>query len=90
VLCSSILRTPIIPLMARVQRPFGINQVANYHAEISDRGDAHFICDGCGMAEHTFYVIYDKEMEGCTIVKTEPTNKERHKIEGKYQSESEL
>jgi hypothetical protein len=34
--------------MARVQRPFGINQVANYHAEISDRGDADFICDGCG------------------------------------------
>jgi hypothetical protein len=41
------------------------------------------------MAEETFYVIYDREMKGCTIVNTEPTDKARYKIEGKYQSESE-
>jgi hypothetical protein len=41
------------------------------------------------MAEETFYVVYDKEMKGCTIVKSEPTDNEKYKIEGKYQSESE-
>jgi hypothetical protein len=47
-----------------------------------------FVTDAV-MAEETFYVIYDKEMKGCTIVKTEPTDKARYKIEGKYQSERE-
>jgi hypothetical protein len=41
------------------------------------------------LAEETFYAIFDNMMKGCTIVTTEPTDKTRYKILGKYTSNAE-
>ena len=41
------------------------------------------------LAVETFYVIFDNTMKGCTIVTTEPTDKARYKILGKYTSNAE-
>ena len=40
-------------------------------------------------AEDMFYIVYDKTMHGCTIVTTEPSDKTRYKMEGRYKTESE-
>jgi len=41
------------------------------------------------LAVEIFYVIFDNTMNGCTIVTTEPTDKARYKILGKYTSNAE-
>jgi hypothetical protein len=41
------------------------------------------------LAEETFYIVYDSTMKGCTIVTTEPTDKARYKVVGKYESNAE-
>jgi hypothetical protein len=41
------------------------------------------------LAAETFYIIFDNTMKGCTIVTTEPTDKARYKILGKYTSNAE-
>ena len=41
------------------------------------------------LAVETFYVIFDDTMMGCTIVTSEPTDKARYKILGKYTSNAE-
>jgi hypothetical protein len=38
------------------------------------------------LAEGTFYIVYDSMMKGCTIVTTEPTDKAKYKVLGKYKS----
>jgi hypothetical protein len=38
------------------------------------------------LAAETFYVIFDNTLKGCTIVTTEPTEKARYKILGRYDS----
>jgi hypothetical protein len=41
------------------------------------------------MAAEAFYIILDKTLKGCTIATTEPTDKTRYKVLGKYNSETE-
>jgi hypothetical protein len=41
------------------------------------------------LAEETFYIVFDSTMKGCTIVTTEPTDKARYKVVGKYESNAE-
>jgi hypothetical protein len=41
------------------------------------------------LAEEVFYVVYDSTMKGCTIAATEPTDKIRYKVLGRYKSEAE-
>jgi hypothetical protein len=41
------------------------------------------------MAAEAFYIIFDKTMNGCTIATTEPSDKSRYKILGRYNSEAE-
>ena len=41
------------------------------------------------MAEEVFYIIFDTTLNGCTIATTEPSDKTRYKILGKYNSEAE-
>jgi hypothetical protein len=42
-----------------------------------------------GLAEEAFYIVYDSMMKGCTIVTTEPTDRARYKVVGKYKSNAE-
>lgn len=41
------------------------------------------------LAEETFYIVYDSMMKGCTIVTTEPTDKARYRVVGKYKTNAE-
>ena len=41
------------------------------------------------LAEETFYIVYDSTMKGCTILTTEPTDKARYKVVGKYKTNAE-
>lgn len=41
------------------------------------------------LAEETFYIVYDSTLKGCTIVPTEPTDKARYRVVGKYKSDAE-
>jgi hypothetical protein len=41
------------------------------------------------LAEETFYIVYDNTLKGCTIVTTEPTDKARYRVVGKYKSDAE-
>jgi hypothetical protein len=41
------------------------------------------------LAEETFYIVYDSTLKGCTIVTTEPTDKARYRVVGKYKSDAE-
>ncbi|MGE5304112.1 MAG: hypothetical protein ACM3TN_12425 [Alphaproteobacteria bacterium] len=41
------------------------------------------------LAEEMFYVVYDNTLKGCTIAGTEPTDKTRYKVLGRYKSEAE-
>ena len=40
-------------------------------------------------AVETFYIMFDNTMKGCTIMTTEPTDKARYKMMGKYNSKAE-
>ena len=39
------------------------------------------------LAVETFYIMFDNTMKGCSIMTTEPTDKARYKMMGKYDSE---
>ena len=41
------------------------------------------------LAEETFYIVYDGMMKGCTIVTTEPTDKARYKVVGRYKTNAD-
>ena len=41
------------------------------------------------MAADVFYIIFDDALKGCTIATTEPSDKTRYKILGKYNSKAE-
>jgi hypothetical protein len=41
------------------------------------------------LAEETFYIVYDSTLKGCTVVTTEPTDKARYRVVGKYKSDAE-
>jgi hypothetical protein len=41
------------------------------------------------LAGETFYVVYDGTMKGCTIVTTEPADKARYKVLGRYKSNAD-
>jgi len=41
------------------------------------------------LAEETFYIVYDSTLKGCTLVTTEPTDKARYRVVGKYKSDAE-
>jgi hypothetical protein len=41
------------------------------------------------LAEETFYIVYDSTLKGCTIVTSEPTDKARYRVVGKYKSDAE-
>jgi hypothetical protein len=41
------------------------------------------------LAEETFYIVYDSTLKGCTILTTEPTDKARYRVVGKYKSDAE-
>jgi hypothetical protein len=41
------------------------------------------------LAVETFYIMFDNTMKGCTIMTTEPTDKARYKMMGKYNSKAE-
>jgi hypothetical protein len=41
------------------------------------------------LAVETFYIVFDNTMKGCTITTTEPADKTRYKVIGKYNSEAE-
>ena len=41
------------------------------------------------MAEEAFYIIFDNTLKGCTIATTEPGEKTRYKVLGKYDSKAE-
>jgi hypothetical protein len=41
------------------------------------------------LAAETFYIVFDATLHGCTIATAEPSDKSRHKILGKYQSQAE-
>ena len=41
------------------------------------------------LAVETFYIMFDNTMKGCTIMTTEPTNKGKYKMMGKYASKAE-
>ena len=38
------------------------------------------------LAVETFYIMYDNTMKGCSIMTSEPTDKQRYKMMGKYGS----
>jgi hypothetical protein len=39
------------------------------------------------LAAETFYVIFDNTLKGCTVVTSEPSDKIRYKVLGKYNSD---
>ena len=41
------------------------------------------------MAAEVFYILFDTTLNGCTIATTEPSDKTRYKILGKYNSKAE-
>ena len=41
------------------------------------------------LAVETFYIVFDDAMKGCTITTTEPADKTRYKVIGKYNLEAE-
>ena len=41
------------------------------------------------IASEVFYIILDTALNGCTIATTEPSDKTRYKVLGKYDSEAE-
>ena len=41
------------------------------------------------LAVETFYIMFDNTMKGCTIITTEPSDKARYKMMGKYNSKAE-
>jgi len=41
------------------------------------------------LAAETFYIILDNTLKGCTIGTTEPADKTRYKVLGKYKSNAE-
>ena len=41
------------------------------------------------LAVETNFVMFDNTMKGCTIMTTEPTDKVRYKMMGKYNSKAE-
>jgi hypothetical protein len=41
------------------------------------------------LAVETNFVMFDNTMKGCTIMTTEPTDKSRYKMMGKYNSKAE-
>jgi len=41
------------------------------------------------MAAEVFYIIFDTTLNGCTIATTEPSDKTRYQVLGKYNSEAE-
>ena len=41
------------------------------------------------LAVETYYIMFDNTMKGCTIMTTEPTDKARYKMMGKYNSKAE-
>ena len=41
------------------------------------------------LAEETFYIVYDGMMKGCTSVTTEPTDKARYKVVGRYKTNAD-
>jgi len=41
------------------------------------------------LAAETFYVIFDNTLKGCTVVTSEPSDKIRYKVLGKYNSETD-
>jgi hypothetical protein len=41
------------------------------------------------LAVETNFVMFDNTMKGCTIMTTEPTDKARYKMMGKYNSKAE-
>lgn len=41
------------------------------------------------LAVETNFIMYDNTMKGCTIMTTEPTDKARYKMMGKYNSKTE-
>jgi hypothetical protein len=41
------------------------------------------------LAVETYYIMFDNTMKGCTIMTTEPTDKARYKMMGKYDSKAE-
>ncbi len=40
-------------------------------------------------AVETFYIMFDNTMKGCTIMTSEPTDKGRYKMMGKYGSQAD-
>ena len=41
------------------------------------------------LAVETSFIMFDNTMKGCTIMTTEPTDKVRYKMMGKYNSKAE-
>jgi hypothetical protein len=41
------------------------------------------------LAKETFYVVHDDAMRGCTITTSEPSDKTRYEVLGKYESDAE-
>ena len=41
------------------------------------------------LAVETFYVMFDNTMKGCTIMTSEPSDKQRYKMMGKYGSKAD-
>jgi hypothetical protein len=41
------------------------------------------------LAVETYYIMFDNTMKGCTIMTSEPTDKARYKMMGKYGSKDE-
>ena len=41
------------------------------------------------LAAETFYVIFDNTLKGCTVVTSEPSDKIRYEVLGKYNSETD-
>jgi len=41
------------------------------------------------LGAEAFYVIFDHILKGCTVVTTEPSDKARYKVLGKYNSEAD-
>jgi len=41
------------------------------------------------LAVETNFIMFDNTMKGCTIMTTEPTDKVRYKMMGKYNSKAE-
>jgi hypothetical protein len=41
------------------------------------------------LAVETFYIMFDNTMKGCTIMTSEPSDKQRYKMMGKYGSKAD-